>query len=67
LRRARRIGLESGLRYVYEGNVPGEGEDTLCPSCGTVVLSRYGFAVRENRLESGRCPRCRFPVDGRWT
>lgn len=67
LRKARRIGLESGLRYVYEGNLPGEGEDTLCPSCGIVVLSRYGFTVRENRLENGRCPRCRFPVDGRWT
>ena len=34
LRRARAIGLEAGLRYVYEGNVPGEdGENTLCPNC----------------------------------
>ncbi|MEM2864518.1 MAG: AmmeMemoRadiSam system radical SAM enzyme, partial [Candidatus Bathyarchaeia archaeon] len=30
LSRARRIGLETGLYYVYEGNVPGEGEDTVC-------------------------------------
>jgi pyruvate formate lyase activating enzyme len=66
LRRARRIGLEAGLRYVYEGNFPGEGEDTLCPSCGTVIISRYGFTVRENHLDGGRCPHCRFPVAGRW-
>lgn len=31
LRRAREIGMEEGLRYVYEGNVPGEaGENTYC-------------------------------------
>ena len=29
LRKARKIGLEAGLRYVYQGNVPGEGEDCL--------------------------------------
>ena len=28
LKRARRIGFDAGLRYVYEGNIPGEGEDT---------------------------------------
>ena len=32
LRRARQAGLEAGLRYVYQGNIPGEGgEDTLLP------------------------------------
>ncbi|HFE53087.1 MAG TPA: AmmeMemoRadiSam system radical SAM enzyme, partial [Bacteroidetes bacterium] len=31
LKRAREIGLEEGLRYVYSGNVPGdEGEHTYC-------------------------------------
>ena len=35
LRRARDIGLAAGLRYVYEGNVPGQGgENTNCPSSG---------------------------------
>ncbi|RIJ93707.1 MAG: AmmeMemoRadiSam system radical SAM enzyme, partial [Candidatus Brocadia sp.] len=34
LKMARNIGLEVGLRYVYEGNVPGEGgENTYCYHC----------------------------------
>ena len=32
LRRARETGLNAGLRYVYEGNIPGQGhENTLLP------------------------------------
>src|SRR5512136_2311591 len=30
LARARQIGLEAGLRYVYEGNVPGRGGENTC-------------------------------------
>ena len=37
--RAREIGLEAGLKYVYTGNIPGQGgEDTLCPGCGDAVI-----------------------------
>ncbi|MCD6128178.1 AmmeMemoRadiSam system radical SAM enzyme, partial [Candidatus Bipolaricaulota bacterium] len=58
LRRARRIGLEAGLKYVYLGNVPGEGEDTHCPSCGETLIRRHGFYILQNRLREGRCPSC---------
>ena len=35
LTKAREIGLQAGLKYVYTGNVPGNaGENTFCPSCG---------------------------------
>ena len=65
LRRAREIGLSTGLRYVYEGNIPGQGhESTLCAACRTVVIDRYGFAVRENRIKDGRCPACETRLDG---
>ncbi|MCX7750285.1 MAG: AmmeMemoRadiSam system radical SAM enzyme [Candidatus Bipolaricaulota bacterium] len=67
LRRAREIGREAGLRYVYLGNVPGEGEDTACPSCGRVVLRRYGFRVLENALVDGRCPGCGEAIAGVWS
>jgi len=67
LRRACRIGRDAGLRYVYEGNIPGEGEDTSCPSCSATVLTRTGFRVRENRLRDGRCPDCDGAVEGIWT
>jgi pyruvate formate lyase activating enzyme len=65
LRRARQFGLEAGLRYVYEGNVPGEGgENTWCPSCGKLLLQRCGFSIGENWIREGRCPQCRSVIDG---
>ena len=65
LRRARKIGVEEGLRYVYEGNVPGEGdENTYCYTCGSVVIERYGFQIIRNRLDAGSCPECGAKLDG---
>lgn len=65
LRRAREIGQEIGLRYVYEGNVPGEGgENTYCPECGELLIERYGFVVRQNRIHDSRCPDCDAVIDG---
>ena len=65
LRRAREIGVAAGLRHVYEGNVPGEGgENTLCASCGEVLIRRQGFYIEQNRLKSGACPACRTPLAG---
>ena len=68
LLRAREIGREEGLRYVYLGNVPQEegAEHTICPGCGAVVIRRWGFRVVENRLQAGRCPDCNRFVAGRW-
>jgi pyruvate formate lyase activating enzyme len=65
LRRAGAIGRAAGLRYVYEGNVPGvKGEDTYCYHCGSLLIDRYGFYVRHNRLRVGRCPDCGASIDG---
>lgn len=65
LRRAREIGKEAGLRYVYEGNVPGEGgENTWCPSCSTMLIERYGYLIRSNRILKGSCPICETIIYG---
>ncbi len=65
LRKARDIGLAAGLRYVYEGNVPGEGgENTRCPSCGVLLIERYGFTITVNRVQSGACPDCGAAIAG---
>ncbi|HEY6008377.1 MAG TPA: AmmeMemoRadiSam system radical SAM enzyme [Geobacteraceae bacterium] len=65
LRRARQIGLDAGLRYVYEGNVAGEGgENTFCPNCCELLIRRYGFAIEANRLRRGRCPACATAIAG---
>ena len=65
LRKAREIGLAAGLRYVYEGNVPGEeGENTRCPSCAALLIERSGFAIGTNRIRNGACPDCGTAIVG---
>ncbi len=65
LRRARDIGMEEGLRYVYEGNMLGEGgENTHCYVCGALLIERYGLTLTRNRLQDGKCPECGARIDG---
>lgn len=67
LRRARQIGLKAGLRYVYEGNIPGEGgENTLCSACRRTVIERRGFRLGTVSVRDGRCGFCGVPLDGVW-
>ena len=64
------IGKAAGLRYVYSGNRPGEvgtTENTDCPSCGELLIERYGFQVLKNKLgPEGRCPQCAQVIPGVW-
>ena len=62
---ARQIGIEAGLRYVYEGNVPGDGgENTYCYKCKKLLIKRYGYQILINNIVSRRCPACDTPIDG---
>jgi len=65
------IGRANGLRYVYAGNLPGRVgglEDTCCPSCGDMLVGRYGYHIRDYRITAdGRCPSCAAIVPGRWS
>jgi len=66
LRTAREIGLKNGLKYVYEGNIPGEErEDTYCPKCGKLLIKRFGFSVVKNLIKEGACPECDTKIAGR--
>jgi pyruvate formate lyase activating enzyme len=65
LRRARQIGMEEGLRYVYEGNTPGaDGENTYCYNCGKPVISRYGYTITGYNIENSACAFCGTTIDG---
>lgn len=65
LQRARQIGVDAGLRYVYTGNIPGMGgEDTICHNCRAVVIARHGFSVTEYHLKEGYCLFCGARIDG---
>jgi pyruvate formate lyase activating enzyme len=66
LRRARRIALDHGLRYVYTGNVHDpDGQTTHCPSCGEPVVIRDWYEMRRYRLtDTGACVHCGAQVSG---
>ncbi len=70
LERAREIGVEEGLRFVYIGNVPGhKWENTYCPSCGELLIKRHIFdIVKYNLTDENKCPRCgeKIPIRGRF-
>ena len=64
LQRAREIGLDAGLRYVYVGNVANEA-NTYCHVCGRLLIRRSGLWVSENHVQpDGRCPNCGTAVGG---
>jgi pyruvate formate lyase activating enzyme len=65
--RAREIGLKAGLRYVYVGNIPGEGgENTYCYACQELLIERLGYTIRRYHLKDGSCPKCQAEIDGVW-
>ena len=65
LRKARDIGRAAGLRFVYEGNVPGEGgENTYCPSCSSLLIRRFGYVIEADRISNGACPDCGASIAG---
>lgn len=67
LHRARKIGMEAGLKYIYVGNVYNEGgENTYCPRCNAVLIKRKGFSVEEDELEGSQCPHCDTYIEGVW-
>ncbi len=70
LRAAYEIAIEK-LSYVYVGNRRTDwGNDTHCPNCGNLLVSRSGFNGHiEGIADSGRCNNCGRPTDviGRWT
>lgn len=55
--RARAI-ARSRLKYVYLGNLWDPENDTLCPHCHNLLISRTGYGVEVKGLEGERCSRC---------
>lgn len=66
LRRARRIGLKNGLRYVYTGNVHDqEGGSTYCHQCGKILIGRDWYELTAWHLTAeGACQFCGTPCAG---
>lgn len=63
---ASRIGKTAGLQYVYEGNLAGGQENTVCPACSAVVIERNGYAVTGRAFQDGQCLKCHGKLQGVW-
>ncbi|HVM74589.1 MAG TPA: AmmeMemoRadiSam system radical SAM enzyme [Candidatus Saccharimonadales bacterium] len=66
LHRARRIALDAGLHFVYEGNIFSEAANTYCPSCQELLVRRSWHDVLKNKIKEGKCPHCRAAIAGVW-
>jgi pyruvate formate lyase activating enzyme len=65
LYRAREIGREQGLHYIYLGNVSEPGaSDTSCPGCGKVVIRRQRLQFIESHISDSCCPCCGHRIAG---
>jgi pyruvate formate lyase activating enzyme len=64
LRLAYTIGKKEGLHYIYIGNVIGESEGTVCPSCQRTLIDRRGFYISDNKVRDGKCPFCGHVIAG---
>ncbi|HEB01426.1 MAG TPA: AmmeMemoRadiSam system radical SAM enzyme [Candidatus Portnoybacteria bacterium] len=63
IEKACQIGLKTGLKYVYSGNVPGlASEDTYCPHCQEVMIDRTGYQVVRFD-DQGKCSLCGQSLD----
>jgi pyruvate formate lyase activating enzyme len=60
LRTARRIAMNTGLHYVYIGNIHDPaGQATHCHACGDVLIGRDWYDITAWRLSTdGRCTNC---------
>ena len=67
IRQARKIALNSGLQFVYVGNMADrEGESTRCPACSKLIIERSGYQVSSLLGADGTCPNCREHIHGIW-
>ncbi|MFH1673891.1 MAG: AmmeMemoRadiSam system radical SAM enzyme [Pseudomonadota bacterium] len=66
LEKARETAIKAGLHHVYIGNVPGMGEDTICPNCKKKLIKRIGYTILSMDIVDGKCKFCKTKIAGRW-
>ncbi len=65
--RAREIAMDTGIKYVYTGNVHNpEAETTYCPNCKTPLIERDWHNVNTNKIIKGTCYNCGRKIAGRF-
>ncbi len=64
LNTAYEIAKNSGLHYVYIGNIHHErGSNTYCPNCQHLIIGRSGYSFSKiNITEDRSCPNCNYDL-----
>lgn len=57
MRTAREI-AQKHLKYVYAGNMAGFDNNTYCPHCRSLLVTRQGYRVSREKLAGNRCVEC---------
>ncbi len=64
---ARKLAMQMGLKYVYEGNIWSDGGDTICPGCKQRVIRRSWHSVLADDVKAdGSCKHCGTKISGRF-
>jgi pyruvate formate lyase activating enzyme len=67
LEKAHTIAKESGIKFVYLGNVAGHwAENTYCPKCKKIIVERRVFTILSNHIVKGKCKFCGEKIPGVW-
>lgn len=73
LRMAHKIALETGLKFVYVGNIRDTArQSTFCPNCNSLLIERDGYNIARYHVERianqylGQCRFCKGQVPGRF-
>lgn len=65
LKRARKIAVSKGLRYVFTGNIHDtEGGITYCPGCGEIAIERDWYEIGLYNMEGNKCKSCGSEIPG---
>lgn len=65
LARAGEIARQTGLKYVYEGNVCDPvAQSTYCSNCRRCLVERNGYVIGEYRLNGNECSFCNAHIPG---
>jgi pyruvate formate lyase activating enzyme len=68
LSHARKIALNTGIKYCYVGNIHHtEGQTTYCPNCKEKLIKRNWHSVISNNLVVGKCNKCDELIEGVFT
>jgi len=64
LHAARKIALNSGIRFSYIGNLLSDAGNTYCPSCGKLLIRRLLYSIEKPGLQENRCRSCQAVIPG---